>query len=68
KGIKQNMTFSVNVPSADLVKETDYCGIESGSKADKVAVCKFDVFYGKLETAPMVEQCPVYSFSRRYCG
>ena len=23
KGMKQNMTFSVNVPSVDLVKETD---------------------------------------------
>ncbi|MFC1900254.1 flavin reductase family protein [Chloroflexota bacterium] len=59
KGIKQNMTFSVNVPSADLVKETDYCGIDSGSKVDKVAVCKFKVFYGKQETAPMIEQCPI---------
>jgi len=59
KGIKQNMTFSVNVPSVDQVKETDYCGIVSGSKADKVADCHFKMFYGKLETAPMIEQCPV---------
>lgn len=59
KGIKQNMTFSVNVPSVALVKETDYCGIESGSKVDKVAVCKFKVFYGKLGSAPLIEQCPV---------
>ena len=27
KGIRQNMTFSVNIPSRDMVKETDYCGI-----------------------------------------
>jgi len=59
KGIRQNTTFSVNVPSVDLVKEADYCGIESGSRIDKVAVCKFKVFYGKLETAPLIEQCPV---------
>ena len=59
KGIKQNMTFSVNVPSVALAKETDYCGIESGSKVDKVAVCKFKIFYGKLDTAPLIEQCPV---------
>lgn len=59
KGIKQNMTFSVNVPSATQVKETDYCGIDSGSKVDKVAVCSFKVFYGRVETAPMIEQCPV---------
>ncbi|MBN2239763.1 MAG: flavin reductase family protein [Dehalococcoidales bacterium] len=59
KGIHQNMTFSVNVPSVDLAGETDYCGIESGSKVDKVEVCGFKVFYGNLETAPMIEQCPV---------
>jgi len=53
------MTFSVNVPSVDLVKETDYCGIISGAKIDKVEVCQFKVFYGKLDTAPLVEQCPV---------
>ena len=59
KGITQNMTFSVNIPSIDIVRETDYCGVTSGSKVDKVKVCKFDVFYGKLSSAPMVEQCPI---------
>ncbi len=58
-GMRQNGTFSVNIPSSDLVKETDYCGITSGSRVDKVEVCRFKVFYGKLETAPMIEQCPV---------
>ena len=38
RGIMQNLTFSVNVPSGNLVKETDYCGIESGAKVDKVSV------------------------------
>ena len=51
KGIRQNMTFSVNVPSADLVTETDYCGMASGTKVDKIKACKFDVFYGKLNNA-----------------
>ncbi len=59
KGIRQNQTFSVNIPSADLVKETDYCGIASGSKVNKLEVCRFNVFYGKLESAPLIEQCPV---------
>jgi flavin reductase (DIM6/NTAB) family NADH-FMN oxidoreductase RutF len=59
RGIIQNSTFSVNIPSADLTRETDYCGIRSGSKVDKVAVCQFKVFYGKLGTAPLIEQCPV---------
>jgi flavin reductase (DIM6/NTAB) family NADH-FMN oxidoreductase RutF len=58
-GIRQNMAFSANVPSADMVVETDYCGITSGSKANKVDVCQFRVFYGKLGNAPLIEQCPV---------
>ena len=59
KGIRENMTFSVNVPSADMVREADYCGIVSGSKVNKVEVCQFKVFYGKLNNAPLIEQCPV---------
>lgn len=59
KGIKQNMTFSVNVPSTDMVSETDYCGIISGAKFNKAQVCRFKVFYGRLDKAPLIEQCPV---------
>ncbi|MFA5811332.1 MAG: flavin reductase family protein, partial [bacterium] len=59
KGIEQNKTFSANVPSIDLVKQTDFCGIASGSKVDKVAACGFKVFYGKQKGAPLIEQCPV---------
>ena len=59
KGIRQNLTFSVNVPSSDMVRETDYCGSVSGSKVNKVEVCRFGVFYGKLNSAPLIEQCPI---------
>jgi flavin reductase (DIM6/NTAB) family NADH-FMN oxidoreductase RutF len=59
KGIKQNQTFSVNIPSVEVVKETDYCGMVSGAKVDKVLACHFEVFYGKLGSAPLVKQCPV---------
>jgi flavin reductase (DIM6/NTAB) family NADH-FMN oxidoreductase RutF len=56
-GIKENGTFSINIPSTRLVKETDYCGIVSGKKVDKSTV--FDTFYGELETAPMIVECPI---------
>jgi len=42
-----------------LIKETDYCGIVSGSEVDKADVCNFELFYGKLENAPLIAQCPV---------
>ena len=59
KGIYQNNTFSINIPSRELVKETDYCGLVSGADADKVKDCNFRVFYGSLKTAPLIEQCPI---------
>ena len=57
EGIKANGTFSVNLPSEDLVVATDHIGMVSGRQEDKSDV--FDVFYGELETAPMIEQCRV---------
>lgn len=57
RGIKENGTFSVNLPPEGLVKETDYCGLVSGTKRDKASL--FETFYGVLETAPMIAECPV---------
>jgi len=57
QGIKENKTFSVCIPSEDMVEAADYCGLVSGHKADKSMV--FDVFFGKLKTAPMIAACPV---------
>ena len=47
-GIKGNKTFSVCLPSEDMVEVTDYCGIVSGKKHDKSKI--FDLFYGELKT------------------
>lgn len=59
QGILSNLAFSVNVPSIDQARETDYCGIVSGRDADKAAICRFHVFYGGVENAPLIEQCPI---------
>lgn len=56
-GINQNRTFSICMPSEELMVETDYCGLKTGKKVDKAAL--FDLFYGELKTAPMIRQCPV---------
>ena len=56
-GIKENKTFSVSLPSEDMVEVTDYCGIVSGKKHDKSGI--FDLFYGELKTAPMINDCPL---------
>ncbi len=56
-GIKENNTFSVNIPSVEMVRETDYCGIVSGKTTDKSTI--FECFYGNLKTAPMIKRCPI---------
>jgi len=57
KGIKVNRTFSINIPSIDLVAKADYVGIVSGRNVDKSKL--FEVFYGKLESVPMIQECPL---------
>jgi len=59
KGIKQNKTFSVNIPNTAMVRETDYCGLATGTRTDKAGDCNFKVFYGEVANAPFIEQCPV---------
>lgn len=56
-GIHENGTFSICLPSEDLMVETDYCGIMTGKSTDKSTL--FDVFYGELKTAPMIRACTV---------
>jgi flavin reductase (DIM6/NTAB) family NADH-FMN oxidoreductase RutF len=56
-GVKENGYFSLNIPSADMVKKTDYCGIVSGNKTDKSQL--FTSFYDDIGKAPMIEECPL---------
>ena len=56
-GIHEKKTFSVNIPSESLIKETNICGSKSGRDVDKGEL--FDTFFGELKTAPMIQQCPI---------
>ncbi len=57
RGIIENGVFSVNIPSAGLAKQVDYCGLVSGKDRDKSTV--FDTFYGESDKAPLIGECPV---------
>jgi flavin reductase (DIM6/NTAB) family NADH-FMN oxidoreductase RutF len=57
RGIHAHGNFSVNIPSADMVIPTDYCGLVSGRKTDKSAV--FETFFGEQTTIPMIKECPI---------
>lgn len=56
-GILDNGEFSINVPSRDMVAITDYTGLVSAKKIDKSRL--FNIFYGELKTAPLIEECPM---------
>ena len=56
-GIHENGTFSVNIPSENLLEQTEICGSKSGKDYDKSSI--FETFYGKLETAPMIKECAI---------
>lgn len=55
RGILETGYFSVNIPSVDLVKAVDYCGLVSARDADKSAV--FTPFYCDEGSAPMASEC-----------
>lgn len=56
-GIKATGYFSVNIPSVEQMQKTDYVGLVSGRNTDKSPV--FKSFFGSIDTAPMIEECPV---------
>jgi flavin reductase (DIM6/NTAB) family NADH-FMN oxidoreductase RutF len=57
KAIHDTGEFSINIPTADMMVVTDYTGLVSGKRSDKSNL--FEVFYGQLKQAPMIEQCPL---------
>ncbi|MFW9969425.1 MAG: flavin reductase family protein [Candidatus Odinarchaeota archaeon] len=57
QGILENKTFSINIPTTQLLVKADYCGVVSGKEVDKSKL--FNIFFGELETVPMIRECPV---------
>jgi flavin reductase (DIM6/NTAB) family NADH-FMN oxidoreductase RutF len=56
-GVKESGYFSVNIPSAEMVQKTDYCGVVSGKNVDKSKL--FIPFYDEIGRAPMIQECPL---------
>ncbi len=57
EGILEQRTFSVNVPQAGMLEKLKIVGSKSGRDIDKSTL--FESFYGELETAPMIRECPI---------
>jgi flavin reductase (DIM6/NTAB) family NADH-FMN oxidoreductase RutF len=56
--IRKTKEFSVNVPSADYCRETDYCGIVSGREHDKVCDIGMTPLEGNCIHTPILKECP----------
>lgn len=57
--IKETMEFVVNLPSSDLVKKVDYCGVRSGKKNDKITEMNFTLKESLNISTPYIDECPV---------
>lgn len=58
KLIRELGEFTVNIPSADYFKETDYCGIVSGKNTDKFTDTGLTPLKSKKINVPIIKECP----------
>jgi len=56
--IRESKEFTVNIPSADLFREVDYCGLVSGRKRDKFKDLNLTPVDGTKVSAPIIKECP----------
>jgi len=50
--------FTVNIPSANYFKETDYCGLVSGKTTDKFQDTGLTPLKSKKISVPLIKECP----------
>ncbi len=56
--IQATKEFTVNIPSADLVIETDYCGLVSGRGLNKFTKADLTPIPSQRIQTPIIEECP----------
>ena len=57
--IKETMEFTVNLPSQDLVKKVDFCGVRSGRDVDKFKEARLTKEEAQVVDAPIIAESPV---------
>lgn len=57
--IKESGEFTINLPTSDIIRAIDYCGIKSGRDGDKLAGARLSVQRGVNVKCPQIEQSPV---------
>lgn len=59
KMIKESKEFVINLTTEDLVFETDWCGVKSGSEYDKFKELNLTKQKGKYVKCPLIKESPV---------
>lgn len=57
--IKETGEFVINLPSKDLVRSVDFCGVRSGKNIDKIKECNLILEDSEIIDVPGIKQCPV---------
>lgn len=56
--IREMGEFTVNIPSTEYLKETDYCGLVSGRNADKFTDTGLTPLESVKINPPIIKECP----------
>jgi flavin reductase (DIM6/NTAB) family NADH-FMN oxidoreductase RutF len=59
KEIQKNGHFTVNIASADIMVEADFCGITSGKDVDKFKATGLTPLPSKFIESPIIRECPM---------
>lgn len=57
--IKDTKEFVVNLPSKDLLKAVDFCGVRSGRDLDKIKELNLTLGESKFISTPYIDDCPI---------
>jgi flavin reductase (DIM6/NTAB) family NADH-FMN oxidoreductase RutF len=57
--IQASGEFVVTLPTAELARAVDLCGVKSGSRTDKFALAKLSRRPARHVGAPLIAECPV---------
>lgn len=57
--IKKSNDFIVNIPTREILKETDYCGNVSGRDVNKFEKTGLTPIPGRKVKSPLIKECPI---------
>ncbi len=57
--IKATKNFVINIPTIDMAKKVDFCGVRSGRDINKIEAMDFTIEKSKKVSAPSLKECPI---------